>query len=165
MKIIPVLALFILFNFISHGQDNASFCKAIENGKFKKAERKFKRMVKSIPESADYSDTKSAEPTMHENIESLTQWFKGLSCVEDAFQDKCENKIAIYPGWSVIGVKFKTNAGIVEKCFSIQLGTTGTTNIFGWHPKTSRMKNKLVYRKMFDCPRFISDQNRKSNSK
>ena len=164
MKIIPFV-IFILLSLLSNGHDNSSFCKGIENGKFKKFERKFKRYIKSIPESADYSDTVSSEPTMHQNIESLTQWFKGLTCVEDAFQDKCEMKVLIYPGWSVIGVKFRTNSGIVEKCFSIQLGTTGTTNIFGWHLKTSRMKNKLVYRKMFECPGFISDQKRKCNSK
>ena len=157
MKSTLFLILVICMN-VSYGQDNFSFCKAVQKENFRKVERILKRMIKEIPESRDYTDTLIFEPRMDENIESLTQWFKGFPCVEDAFQDKCQNKILIYPGWSVIGVKFRTGLGIVEKCFSIQLGTTGTTNLFGWRPKTGRMKNKLVYKRMFDCPGFIMEQ-------
>lgn len=145
---------------LSYGQDNSSFCRVVEKEKFGKVERIIKRMIKEIPESRDYTDTLSFEPRMDENVESLTQWFKGFSCVEDAFQDKCQNKISIYPGWSIIGVKFRTRSGLVEKCFSIQLGTTGTINLFGWRPKIGRMKNKLVYKRMYDCPGFIVEQKR-----
>ncbi len=158
-----LLLLFVFCIHLSLGQDNSSFCNAVQNEKFGKVERKIKRMISKIPESRDYTDTILSEPQMEENVESLTQWFKGLPCVEDAFQDKCQMKIAIYPGWSIIGVKFKTKSGIVEKCFSIQKGTTGTTNIFGWRPKTGRMKNKLVFRKMYDCPGFITEQKRNCN--
>jgi len=158
-----LLLLFVFCIHFSFGQDNSSFCNAVQNEKFGKVERKIKRMISKIPESRDYTDTILSEPQMEENVESLTQWFKGLPCVEDAFQDKCQMKIAIYPGWSIIGVKFKTKSGIVEKCFSIQKGTTGTTNIFGWRPKTGRMKNKLVFRKMYDCPGFITEQKRNCN--
>ena len=162
MKSAIIIVLVFCFH-VSSGQDNSCFCKAVQNEKFGKVERKLKRMIKKIPESRDYTDTISSEPRMDENIESLTQWFKGLPCVEDAFQDKCQMKIAIYPGWSIIGVKFKTNSGIIEKCFSIQQGTTGTTNFFGWRPKTGRMKNKLVYKKMYDCLGFISEQKKNCN--
>ena len=149
--------LFFLLN-LANGQDEMKFCKAIAEGKFKKIERIVKRKVNGLPESKESKEGDPSYVRMDQNIKNLTAWFKSMPCVEDAFEDKCQNKIAIYPGWSIIGVKFKTNSGIVEQCFSIQKGTTGTINIFGWHPKVSRMKNKLVYKKMYNCPGFIEEQ-------
>lgn len=157
--IVCSLLLLLKVNFIC-AQSEMRLCKAIEKGKFGKVERIVKRQIKSLPEFKESDASGKINLSMEENVENLTLWFKNMNCVEDAFEDKCQNKIAIYPGWSIIGVKFKTSSGIEEKCFSIQKGTTGTINIFGWHPKVSRMKNKLVYKKMYNCPGFVEEQKR-----
>ena len=92
------------------------------------------------------------------SFDSITTWFKSQNCIDDAYWDKCQNKIAIYPSWSIIGVKFRTKNRTVEKCFSIQQGTTGKINFFGWKPTLFKMKNRLVYRKSYDCKGFIAQQ-------
>ena len=93
-----------------------------------------------------------------EGLDSLTEWLSEMPCVEDAFWDKCQHKPAIYPGWSIIGVKFRSKGQVLEKCFHFQEGTTGTINIFGWRPHVLRMRNLLIYKRMFDCPGFIIRQ-------
>jgi hypothetical protein len=155
-----ILSFLLLLFFIdsTSGSDSAKLCKAVSKGNFNKVERIVKRHVNGLPES---KESESGVPTylsMDQNIDSLRMWFKRMECVDDAFYDKCQNKISIYPGWSIIGVKFKTNSGLEEKCFSIQKGTTGTINIFGWKLKVARMKSKLVFKKLYDCTGFIEEQ-------
>lgn len=160
-KMKRVIISFILLSFFIYsasGNDGAKLCKAVSKGKFNKVERIVKRHVNGLPESKESDSGNPAYRSMEQNIDSLKKWFKSMDCVEDAFDDKCQNKIAIYPGWSIVGVIFKTDAGLAEKCFSIQKGTTGTINILGWRPKISRTKNKLVYKIMYNCPGFIDEQ-------
>ena len=151
--------LFLLFFIDSaSGSDGTKLCKAVSKGNFNKVERIVKRHVNGLPESKESDSGVATYLSMDQNIDSLKMWFKKMDCVDDAFYDKCQNKIAIYPGWSIVGVIFKTDAGLAEKCFSIQKGTTGTINILGWRPKISRTKNKLVYKIMYNCPGFIDEQ-------
>ena len=91
-------------------------------------------------------------------IDTLTMWLKNKSCIEDAFGDKCQTKISIYPGWAIIGAIFKTKKGMLEKCFYIQEGTTGSIQLFKWRFPFFKMKNKLIYKKMYDQPGFIEQQ-------
>ena len=53
--------------------------------------------------------------------DSIINELQRLECVDDVFWDKCQAKALLYPGKSAIGVRCKTNTGIVEKCFIIQL--------------------------------------------
>ena len=64
----------------------------------------------------------------------------------------------IEPGGSSIGVVFISKGEIKEYCFSIQEGTTGQVNIFGWRPKLFKAKNILVYKKLSECPGFVVKQ-------
>lgn len=157
-----ILSFLLLLFFIdsASGNDGAKLCKAVSKGNFNKVERIVKRHVNGLPESKESDSVNPTNLSMDQNIDSLKRWFKIMDCVDDAFDDKCQNKIAIYPGWSIIGVKFKTASGLVEMCFSIQKGTTGTIKIFGWKPKVARMKNKLVFKKMYDCVGFVEEQKR-----
>ena len=141
-------------------QSNTKFCKAIEKEHFKKIERLLKQQVRHHKNGQRYYNGAGSgyQTNFTPALDSLTNWFKNQSCVIDAYWDRCENKIAIYPGWSVIGAKFKTKKGIVEKCYSIQLGTTGKINLFGWRPQLFKTKNKLVYKKSYDCNGFIKQQ-------
>lgn len=90
--------------------------------------------------------------------DSIINELQRLECVDDVFWDKCQAKALLYPGKSAIGVRCKTNTGIVEKCFIIQEGTTGQINIFGWRPKIFKSKQKLKYKGTYDCEGFVEDQ-------
>jgi len=155
---------FLLF-FLASGtsalaQDNNHFCKAVEKGNFNKVERLIKKESRKVKKGISfYNGPGSGMLVSHvTGLDSLTSWLAEKPCVEDAFWDKCQVKISIYPGWSVIGAKFIVNGKIQEKCFHFQEGTTGTINIFGWRPHVLRTRNLLIYKRMYDCPGFIIRQ-------
>lgn len=160
MKVIIMLLSLLLFVNISYSQNNCNFCKAVEKGNFNKVERLFKKEVRKRENGTQfYNGPGSGMQTTHSyNIDTLTMWLKNHPCVADAYPDKCQEKIAIYPGHSSIGVKFNTNKGIVEKCFLLQEGTMGTVNILGWRPHLFEAKNILVYKKIYGCSGFIEQQ-------
>jgi len=139
---------------------NTRFCKAVEKGNFKKAERIFKRQVKKRKGGTAYYNGPGSgyQITHFYNLDTLTMWLKNMPCVEDAVWDKCQQKEMIYPGSSSVGVKFNTKKGIVEKCFWIQEGTTGNVNIFGWKPHIFKSRDILRYKKMYDCKGFTELQ-------
>ena len=160
MKYFLTILFAVLFFLSAYPQNELKFCKAVEKDNFRKVERIFKREVNKIKSGFQYDNGPgSGIQTTHQyTFDTLTAWLKNMPCIEDAYWDKCEIKIAIYPGWTNIGAKFKSPSGVKEKCFSIQMGTTGTVNIFGWKPKLCKEKNSLVYKKMFDNAGFIDRQ-------
>lgn len=148
-------------------QSNHAFCKAVAHANFSKAERIFKRQVKKYANVYPYSSKDSGrviKTAYEDNNTAIINWLKKQEGVADAFWDKCQAKPAIYPGYTSIGVKFKTKDGIAEKCFLIQEGTTGQVNILGWKPKLFKSKPTLVYRKMFNCDNFIEQQKKNCDS-
>ncbi len=160
MKYFLTILFAVLFFLSAYAQNELKFCKAVEKENFRKVERLFKREIKKRKSGLQNDNGKGSGIQVNHQytFDTLTLWLKKMPCIEDAFWDKCEIKIAIYPGWTVIGAKFKTTSGIKEKCFTIQIGTTGTVNIFGWKPKLCKAKNSLVYKKMADCSGFIAKQ-------
>jgi hypothetical protein len=44
-----------------------------------------------------------------------------LPGVLDAYYDYCQEKIALYPGWMTLGVRFQQDSIELEKCYSIRL--------------------------------------------
>lgn len=162
MKKIILLFTFIIFFISVYAQNRERFCKAAKEERFKKVERLIRRQVKKMP--VDLSDKQKESNkltlTMDQSVDSLTSWIKNMPCVEDAFWDKCQIKIAIYPGWAIIGVRFKTDRGIQEKYFSIQKGTNDSFCLFGWRPHLFKFKQRLVYKRMYDCAGFIEEQKR-----
>lgn len=157
---IVIWAAFILIHHISFAQNEKAFCNAVESLNFKKAERQIKKLVRNNSKGKTYFNGEGSgyQITFTPCLDSITNWLKKQHCVKDAFWDKCQEKISIYPGWSTIGIKFITKKGEVEKCISIQEGTTGQVEILGWRPKLSKEKHKLIYKKMFDCKGFIELQ-------
>ncbi|KAF0198470.1 MAG: hypothetical protein FD166_1111 [Bacteroidetes bacterium] len=157
------LLLFLLsFLFLSQvqSQDRCALCKAVEKENFRKVERLIRKEVRKRKQGISfYNGPGSGMQITHlPNLDTITLWLKSKPCVEDAAWDKCQKKPAIYPGWASIGAKFKTSSGIREKCFLIQKGTLGSLYIFGWRPHIFKMKNKLIYRKMYDCEGFIENE-------
>lgn len=161
-KIIVLICLLFASQY-SFSQNEKAFCKAVDNMNFNKVERIMLRLVKKNRKGQTYFNGEGSgyQINLAPSLDSITNWLKKQSCVEDAYWDKCQMKTLIYPGSSAIGVKFKTKKGIVENCFLLQEGTTGQVNIFGWRPKLSKAKKILVYKKMYECKGFIETQ--KSN--
>lgn len=157
---IIILSLIFFICKSSYSQNERAFCKAVEKSNFSKVERIVHKVIKKNRKGQKYYNGPGSgwQIDLSPGIDSITGWLKHQSCVEDAFWDKCQMKIAIYPGWSSVGGRFITKKGIVEKCFKIQEGTTGQINIFGWQPKIFKSKMKLVYKKMYDCDGFIDEQ-------
>ncbi len=160
MKKLLLFLLSFLFLNLAQSQDRCTLCKAAEKENFGKVERIIRKEVKKRKHGISfYNGPGSGMQITHvPNLDTITLWLKSKPCVEDAAWDKCQMKEALYPGWSSIGIKFKTASGIKEKCFLIQEGSTGTLNIFGWRPHIFKTKNKLIYRKMYDCEGFIENQ-------
>ena len=160
MKAALFIGLLIFMSVKIFSQTNSSFCKAVENSRFKKVERIFKREFNKRRNGNEYYHGPGSGMQINHQytIDTLTMWLKNKSCIEDAFWDKCQIKISIYPGWTIIGAIFKTKKGLVEKCFYIQEGTTGSIKIFNWQFPFFKMKNKLIYKKMYDQTGFIEQQ-------
>ena len=160
MRTSIVIVLFILISPKIFSQINSSFCKAVENSRFKIVERIFKREIKKRRNGTPYYNGPGSgmQITHQYNIDTLTKWLINKPCIEDAYWDKCQIKISIYPGWIIIGAIFKTKKGLQEKCFYIQEGTMGSIKIFKWRFPFLKMTNKLVYKKMYDQPGFIEQQ-------
>jgi hypothetical protein len=154
------LILFLFLFSPGFSQNNNAFCKAVEYENYDKAERIFKREIKKYKHGNKYDNGPGSGIQISHiaGFDSLTAWLKNKPCIEDAYWDRCQSKIAIYPGWSSIGVKFKTGNGISEKCFYIQEGTIGNIGIFGWRSHIFKTRNILVYKKMYDCAGFIEQQ-------
>lgn len=159
MKTTILLLISIFICSLVYSQNNSKFCAASFDSNFKKVERDFKHEIYKLKNGIN-SKLPRSEINYSKTLDSLLLWLKNHDCVKDAMWDKCQNKILNYPGSSIIGVIFKTKNGEVEKCFTVQLGTTGRLNLFGWHPKISRSKNKLIYKQMKDCSGFVKEQQR-----
>ena len=141
-------------------QNGKLFCKAVEKMNFKKVERQIKKLIHKNKTGQTYFNGEGSgnQINLSPCFDSITNWLKKQDCVEDAFWDKCQIKVSIYPGYSSIGVKFRTKKGVIEKCFLIQEGTTGQLNLMGWKPKIFKYKKILIYKKMYDCDKFIEKQ-------
>ncbi|MBX7225661.1 MAG: hypothetical protein K1X55_06505 [Chitinophagales bacterium] len=158
MAIIFKTIFFILI--LSHCQhlfsnNDKRICRATTNGNFHKLEHFIYKQIKK--------SNKNIRPTATYTVvyDSIINVLQHLECVDDVFWDKCQAKELLYPGKSVIGVRCKTNNGLVEKCFLIQEGTTGQINIFGWRPKVFKSKQKLKYKGTYDCNGFVEEQKKK----
>ncbi|MBK7173976.1 MAG: hypothetical protein IPH84_12245 [Bacteroidales bacterium] len=162
-KFIPLIFILFLALNVTFGQSNRPFCNAVQHGNYRKVERILKHETRKYRHGVTYDNGPGSgmQVTHSPGLDSLTSWFKTMPCVKDAYWDKCCNKPGIYPGWAVIGVLFDQDGQTIAKCFTFQLGTTGSMNVFGWRPHILPMKDHLIYRKISDCPGFIERERRK----
>ena len=164
-KLIIFTGILLMFNCAPAQENNVSkkscsVCRAVQKGHFGKLERYIKSQVRHYKEGIEYDNGPGSgmQISHAENLDSICEKLKRFDCVEDAAWDKCANKISIYPGWVVIGVKLNTGNGIVEKCFHIQVGTTGNVQFFKCRFHLFKERNILKYKKMYDCNGFIEEQ-------
>lgn len=76
--------------------------------------------------------------------------------------DRCVIKPAIWPGTWTLGVVFRTRDGkvqdILERCYTIQGGRTGTIDLFGWHPRVFKARDDLKVKRARACAGFVEEQ-------
>lgn len=139
-----------------------SFEKAIEKGNFGKAERLVKKKIREYKNGVEFFNVpaNSKQVSFVAAYDSIVNWLMLHKGVKDATWDKCQNKVAIYPGASTIGIVFQMKNDVVEKCYRVQEGTTGQPNIFGWRPAMFKPKMKLIFKGSSDCTGFIQKQKR-----
>ena len=156
LKIILILVFSVVLQ-RSFCQNENKFCKAVDNSNFRTIERIVSKVISKNNTGQTYFNGEGSgyQVNFTASLDSITNWLKTKDCVEDACRDKNQLKSAIYPGWSIISVKFRTKKGIIEKCILIQEGTTGQLNVLGWRPKLFKSEQVLVYKKMFNCKNFI----------
>lgn len=158
-KILIIICLLLVIQ-KAFSQNRTSFCKAVDHKNFNKIERIIRHEVRKNKKGQVYFNGEGSgnQINLSSSIDSITESLKTQKCIEDAYWDKCQEKLMLYPGYAVIGVRFKSDQSIIEKCFHIQLGKTGRINLFGWKFKIAKSKQQLVYKKMFDCQDFIQIQ-------
>ncbi|NVO18943.1 MAG: hypothetical protein HXX13_04550 [Bacteroidetes bacterium] len=161
MRLLTIFFLVYLLSCTSYAQHDDAFCKAANNGNFRKVARQFKKQVRLRRYGLTCDNgTGSGIQVIHTyGLDTLTLWLRNHSCVVDAAWDKCQVKPAIYPGWAIIGACFNTRDGIKEECFYIQEGTLGNLWLFGWHPHLFKPKNILTFKKHYQSEGFVHQQN------
>ncbi len=162
-KFLLIVLLTFPAAYYSSAQSDIAFCKAVRHGNYQKVERIIKHETRKYRHGIEYDNGPGSgiQVTHTPGLDSLTAWLQNLPCVKDACWDKCSYKCAIYPGWASIGVLFDQNGQTIAKCFTFQLGSTGTIRIFGWRPHVLPMKDLLLYKRMRDCPGFIEREKKK----
>lgn len=140
-----VLALSITASF--HGIA-CELCDALNTGNFNKVDRLVAKQIKKHRKP----DMSLGYPTYLTSFDAVEGWLKKMECVVDTELDACEIKIAIWPGWMILGVLFKADNGdITERCYRIEMG------------KTIMRKNidELWLSEAQNCPGFIQEQRKK----
>ena len=115
LKIVLVGIIFLIAE-NTFCQSDKAFCRATNHSNFKKVERIFSRQVKKKSKGYVYQDSGwGIATTFYTNYDFLVNWLKKQGCVEDAIWNKNQARVAIYPSYSIIGARYKTKKGIVEK--------------------------------------------------
>ena len=76
--------------------------------------------------------------------------------------DRCVPQAGTWPGTWTLGVVFRTRDGkeqdILERCYIIQGGRTGTINLLGWRPRVRKTRDHLKVKCTRECTGFVAEQ-------
>lgn len=160
MKNFTFLLLFVISLNSTRAQQAEKICKAVHKENYRPLERFVKKQIKLRKHgSTYYNGPGSGMQVSHVgSLDSITGLLKSLDCIADAAWDKCQIKIAIYPGGSTIGVILNTSNGKREMCFSVQEGTTGNVRLLGCRMKLFKARNILVFKNRKECSDFVRQQ-------
>lgn len=137
-------------------RSNQKLCKAVYEEDWTKVHKLVRKQIKQW----SYLDTSLGYPSYSMAIDSLVAIFLQSPCVEEAFADKCAIKISIWPGTSVVGIKFSGHDGTSEFCYTIQEGQMRAIRINGILHIPLKGREKLVYQGSGRCKGFIEEQRR-----
>ena len=152
--------LAVLAAIASHAQDADAFARALEHESPRTLDHWMKselhRHRKGTQVTAPGSSYTSHAPT----YDSLATWLRRQPGVVDAEWDRCVNKLAIWPGHSIIGVQVRLGGVVRERCYTLQEGRPGTLQLFGWRPRVRKSREGLKLVEVKECPGFVAAQHR-----
>ena len=129
-------------------------CEAASDQNWAKADRQVKKLVKKWGKL----DTSLGYPDYSKAMDSIAMLFRSLPCVRDSYGDFCQDKISIWPGWTTIGVSFRTTEGIIDRCYTIQQGKPRSFSLKGLFLIPLGAKEKLVYKGSSLCEGFVETE-------
>ena len=129
-------------------------CDVVYQEDWQKADKKIQKLINHWVD-LDYS---LGYPNYGLAIDSLVEMFKQLPCVEEAYADYCAMKLMIWPGYSVIGVKYVVEGNSKEVCYTIQQGKIRSINVLGLMRFPRQGKEELVFKGSNLCDGFIEEQ-------
>lgn len=102
----------------------------------------------------------------HLALDTILKDVLKLEGIEDATYDYCRTKICIYPGYTILGVRFTVDSVTIDRCYHIQLGYSNSSFFaFGYRIPFIRKPEKLRGNELFSkkewayCePNFIEEE-------
>ena len=131
------------------------FCRWVEKGQMNKVEKAIKQQIHRYRSGEQVPTSSGDSYTTHGGVLNLIEgWLNDKPCVE-ATWDKCEVKIALFPGHARLGARYNNGQ---ELCYNVQLGKTRSINKWlGWlhyFPES----NKMIYQGSSVCDGFVDYQ-------
>lgn len=154
-----VLLIGLLFVTLAvQAQDVKRFQRALASGNERILDRWMKRELHQQRRGHPVAASQGVYIVHAPTYDSLVAFLRRQPSVEDAAWDKCINKIDIWPGHSTIGLRWRSNGQLIERCWGVQEGRPGTINLFGWRPTVRKSRAQLKYRRASSCPGFVEQQ-------
>lgn len=139
-------------------QDPVRFARALEHRNTSALDRWMKHEFRAHRKGT-LNNTSSSSYVIHAPThDSLVAWLRQQPGVIDAAWDKCLSKPLIWPGYATVGLRVRMSRGVLERCYFLQEGRTGTIDLWGWRPRVWRSREQLKYRKASACEGFSREQ-------
>lgn len=143
---------------IADAQNVASFRRALNGGTERAMDRWMKHEIHRVRKGHVVTTSSTSYVTHTASFDSLVSFMRRQPGVEDAAWDRCVKKAAIWPGHSTIGVRWRKDGRIIERCWTVQEGIQGQFNLFGWHPHVWKDREHVKYKRARECPGFVDEQ-------
>lgn len=144
----------------SHAQDAQRFGRALMAEDHKALDRWMKRELHHKRKGTLVSMPSGNCVMHHATFDSLASWLRRQPGVDDAGWDRCATKIAIWPGHSTIGLRWRTASGNHERCYLVQEGRHGAVRLLGMRFQLRRNREILVHKGAHGCTGFVEEQRR-----
>ena len=156
MRLVALFALFIPLVLL--GQDAERFARALDKRNTRAVDRWMKHEFKTHRKGSEVSTPGSSYITHASTYDDLSDWLKAQPGLMDATWDRCVIKLSSWPGHSTFGVVIRMGDRIEERCYVLQEGRLGTTDIFGWKLRVRSAQEELKVQGVRNCPGFVQEQ-------
>ena len=156
------IGLLFLFTAPTWAQNDYQFAQVIKRGNVRAIDRYMERLIAREGKDVRPGSTMHPLGGAEGRIGELWSTLRSPTGVAHLDCDRCVVKPAIWPGQWRLGVVFRTKDGhsedVLERCYTIQGGRTGTVNIFGWRPRIRSARDDLQLINVCSCPGFVEAQ-------
>ena len=131
------------------------FCRWVDEGRMNKVEKAIENQINRYKGGEIIQNPNGGSYATHGGVLSLIEgWLNDKPCVE-AFWDKCQVKISIFPGTATLGAKYSNGQ---ERCYNVQLGKVRSINRWlGWL-HYFRESHNMIYTGSSVCDGFVDYQ-------